>query len=154
MFHCYRQSYRPFTVGGSFGLSVPIEGTKDFMYMAGLSGIIGKKQRVIINVGGLGGKVEKLSDGYTNGSALVSTYSEVPVKSVFDFGVFVGVTFNINSLGLGSGSGSSSSNSSSSSNATTNNATTTTNSHTYPSPRPQVQQGMQNAVKNSGASGQ
>lgn len=98
MFHCYRQSYRPFTVGGSFGLSVPIEGQKDFIYMGGLSGIIGKKQRVIINVGGLGGKVERLSDGFKTGDALISEYSEVPTKRVFDFGFFVGVTFNINSL--------------------------------------------------------
>jgi hypothetical protein len=119
MFHCYRQSYRPFTVGGSFGLSVPIEGQKDFIYMGGLSGIIGKKQRVIINVGGLGGKVERLSDGLKAGDALISEYSEVPTKRVFDFGFFVGVTFNINSL-LGGGEAPSSTYSYSSSAGTNN----------------------------------
>jgi hypothetical protein len=98
MFHCYRQSFRPFTVGGTFGLSVPIEGTKDFMYMAGISGIIGKKQRVIVNLGALGGKRDKLTDGYNAGDMLLSEYAEVPIKSVFDVGVFLGVTFNIATL--------------------------------------------------------
>jgi hypothetical protein len=98
MFHFYRQSYRPFTVGGSFGLSVPTEGEKDFMYMTGLSGIIGKSQRVIINVGAFGGRVNRLSDGLKAGDALISEFSEVPVKKVFDFGVYMGLTFNINSF--------------------------------------------------------
>jgi hypothetical protein len=98
MFHFYRQSYRPFTVGGSFGISVPTEGEKDFIYMTGLSGIIGKSQRVIINVGAFGGRVERLSDGLKAGDALISEYSEVPVKKVFDFGLYLGLTFNINSF--------------------------------------------------------
>lgn len=130
MFHCYRQSYRPFTVGGSFGLSVPIEGQKDFMYMGGLSGIIGKKQRVIINLGALGGKVDRLSDGYKAGDMLVSEYSDVPMKRVFDFGFFAGVTFNINSL-LGGGETPTPSSSFSSTTGTNNlnsgNSTTTSN---------------------------
>jgi hypothetical protein len=98
MFHFYRQSYRPFTVGGSFGISVPTEGEKDFIYMTGLSGIIGKSQRVIINVGAFGGRVNRLSDGLKNGDALISEFSEVPVKKVFDFGLYMGLTFNINSF--------------------------------------------------------
>jgi hypothetical protein len=132
MFHCYRQSYRPFTIGGSFGVSVPIEGEKDFMYMGGLSGIIGKKQRVIINVGALGGKVNRLTDGYKSGDVLASEFSEVPMKRVFDLGFFVGVTFNINSL-LGGGEAPQSSNSATV-NSTNNLNTTTTTTTTNPTP--------------------
>jgi hypothetical protein len=117
MFHFYRQSYRPFTIGGSFGLSVPIEGQKDFIYMTGASIIIGKSQRVIFNIGGLGGKVERLSEGLKAGDALVSEYSAVPTKRVFDFGLYAGVTFNVNSL-FGGGSKSSGAASGSSSAAT------------------------------------
>lgn len=153
MFHCYRQSFRPFTVGGSFGLSVPIEGQKDFMYMAGLSGIIGKKQRVIINVGGLGGKVERLSDGYKAGDMLVSEYSDVPMKRVFDFGFFVGVTFNINSL-LGGGEAPTQSSSYSSANGVNNlnNVGTTTTTTTPNTPGRlinvnQIEQNKQNLSK-------
>lgn len=98
MFHFYRQSYKPFTLGGSFGLSVPIEGEKQFIYMAGLSGIIGKTQRVIVNVGAFGGKISRLDQGLRVGDELQSIYSEVPVRSVFDFGLYVGLTFNISSF--------------------------------------------------------
>ena len=140
MFHCYRQSFRPFTVGGTFGLSVPIEGDKDFMYMAGISGIIGKKQRVIVNLGALGGKVEKLTDGYSAGDMLLSEYAEVPLKSVFNVGIFAGVTFNIATLtGNNSPSNSSSSVTQIDSSGTTEDVTTTDN----PTFRPFVK----NAIK-------
>jgi hypothetical protein len=140
MFHCYRQSFRPFTVGGTFGLSVPIEGDKDFMYMAGISGIIGKKQRVIVNLGALGGKVEKLTDGYSAGDMLLSEYAEVPLKSVFNVGIFAGVTFNIATLtGNNSLSNSSSSVTQIDSSGTTEDVTTTDN----PTFRPFVK----NAIK-------
>jgi len=98
MFHFYRQTYKPFTVGGSFGLSVPIEGEKDFIYMTGISGIIGKTQRVVINAGAFGGRTTRLDQGLRAGDELNSFDSEVPVKRVFDFGIYMGLTFNINSL--------------------------------------------------------
>lgn len=98
MFHFYRQTYKPFTLGGSFGLSVPVEGEKQFIYMGGVSGIIGKTQRVIVNVGGFGGRISRLDQGLRVGDELNSIYSEVPVKSVFDFGFYVGLTFNISSF--------------------------------------------------------
>jgi hypothetical protein len=98
MFHFYRQSYKPFTLGGSFGLSVPVEGEKQFIYMTGLSGIIGKTQRVIVNVGAFGGKISRLDQGMRVGDELNSIYSEVPERSVFDFGLYVGLTFNISSF--------------------------------------------------------
>ncbi len=98
MFHFYRQTYKPFALGGSFGLSVPLEGEKDFMYMTGLSGILGKSQRVIFNAGVFGGRVNRLDQQLRSGDALTSIYSEVPVKKVFDFGVYIGLSFNISSL--------------------------------------------------------
>jgi hypothetical protein len=128
MFHFYRQSYRPFTIGGSFGLSVPIEGQKDFIYMTGASIIIGKSQRVIFNIGGLGGKVERLTDGLKAGDALISEYSEVPTKRVFDFGLYAGVTFNVNSLFGGGAKASGSAPNSSAAAPTTNYYTNTTSS--------------------------
>lgn len=98
MFHFYRQSYKPFAIGGSFGLSVPIEGNKEFLYMSGVSAIIGKTQRVIINAGAFGGKISRLDQGLRVGDALTSEFSEVPVRSVFDFGFYMGLTFNISSF--------------------------------------------------------
>lgn len=93
MFHFYRQTPAPVALGGSIGFGVPIEGNKDFLYMLGGSVIFGKTQRVILNLGALGGKTEVLSgakvgDAITPGGAL-------PTKEVFDFGVYLGLTLNI-----------------------------------------------------------
>lgn len=96
MFHFYGQSYRPVSFGGAFGVSVPTEGDKDFIYMLGSSTIFGKSQRVILNVGAFGGKIDRL-DGYKVGDSITAG-SIVPTKKVFDFGIYAGITFNINKL--------------------------------------------------------
>ncbi|HIP31361.1 MAG TPA: hypothetical protein EYG86_01220 [Crocinitomicaceae bacterium] len=96
MFHFYRQTYRPVVVGGSFGVSVPIEGDKEFIYMLGSSFIFGKGQRVILNIGAFGGKIERLSG--VNVGDPIATGSIVPTKRIFDFGAYVGITLNINKL--------------------------------------------------------
>ena len=96
MFHFYKQTPSPVAVGGSFGFGVPIEGEKDFMYLLGGSVIFGKTQRVILNIGAFGGKLEKL-DGIGVGDAIPEG-SIVPTTRIFDFGAYVGLTFNISQL--------------------------------------------------------
>ncbi len=96
MFHFYRQTPNPLMFGGSFGISVPTEGDKEFIYMMGTSLIIGKTQRVIFNLGGFGGKINRL-EGLSVGDSVVEG-SIIPVNSVFDFGIYAGLTFNISSL--------------------------------------------------------
>lgn len=96
MFHFYGQTPAPVTLGGSFGVSVPTEGDKAFIYMLGTSVIFGKSQRVIFNLGAFGGKISRL-DGVVVGDAIADG-SIVPTKKVFDFGAYAGVTFNINKL--------------------------------------------------------
>lgn len=96
MFHFYRQTPRAIGFGGNFGFGVPIEGDKEFIYMLGGSAIIGKSQRVIVNFGAFGGKVERLS-GVKVGDVIASG-SLVPTKKIFELGGFVGLTLNINKL--------------------------------------------------------
>lgn len=96
MFHFYNQTYRPVTVGGSFGVSFPVEGDKSFIYMLGTSFIFGKSQRVILNAGAFGGKIERLS-GVKAGDP-ITVGSIVPTKQIFDFGAYIGITLNINKL--------------------------------------------------------
>jgi len=96
MFHFYGQSHRPVSFGGAFGVSVPTEGDKDFIYMLGASTIFGKSQRVILNFGAFGGKIERL-DGLNVGDSYIAG-GIVPTKKVFDFGAYAGITFNINKL--------------------------------------------------------
>lgn len=96
MFHFYRQTPRSIGLGGNFGFGVPIEGDKEFIYMLGGSAIIGKSQRVIVNFGAFGGKVERLS-GVKVGD-VIAAGSIVPTKKIFELGGYVGLTLNINKL--------------------------------------------------------
>lgn len=96
MFHFYNQTPRAVSFGGGFGIGVPIEGDKDFIYMLGSSLIFGKTQRVILNVGAFGGKIERLT-GMAVGDPIVEG-TIVPTQKVFDFGLFAGLTLNINSF--------------------------------------------------------
>lgn len=96
MFHFYRQTYRPVALGGSFGFGIPTEGDKDFIYMLGASTIFGKSQRVVLNFGVFGGKIERL-DGVSVGDAYPAGLL-APTKKVFDFGGYLALTLNINKL--------------------------------------------------------
>lgn len=96
MFHFYGQSPRPVSLGGAFGVSVPTEGDKEFIYMLGTSVIFGKSQRVILNLGAFGGKISRL-DGMKVGDNITEG-TIVPTKKIFDFGIYTGITFNINKL--------------------------------------------------------
>jgi hypothetical protein len=96
MFHFYKQTPKPVSVGGAFGFGIPTEGDKDFIYMLGSSLIFGKSQRVILNLGAFGGKTDRLS-GYSVGDAIAQG-AVVPTQKVFDFGFYAGVTLNINKL--------------------------------------------------------
>lgn len=96
MFHFYKQTYRPIALGGAFGIAVPVEGDKDFIYMLGASAIVGKTQRVILNFGAFGGKNERLS-GYQVGEKIASG-AIVPTTKVFDFGAYIGLTLNIGQI--------------------------------------------------------
>lgn len=93
MFHFYKQTPSPVGLGGSIGFGVPIDGNKDFQYMLGGSVIFGKTQRVILNIGALGGKTEVLN-GVKVGDS-IGTGSPVPTKEVFDLGFYLGLTLNI-----------------------------------------------------------
>ncbi|MBU2020188.1 MAG: hypothetical protein KJ941_11135 [Bacteroidetes bacterium] len=96
MFHFYKQSPRPVNFGGTFGVSIPITGEKDFQYLLGASAIVGKSQRVILNIGAFGGKNQKLS-GMEVGDSIAKG-SIVPTAGFFDFGFFGGISLNIGQL--------------------------------------------------------
>ena len=96
MFHFYKQTHRPVSFGGSFGVGIPVEGVKDVIYNLGASLIVGQSQRVIFNVGIFGGKTNRL-DGVSVGDTF-ALGGIVPTKRVFDYGTYFAVTFNLNSL--------------------------------------------------------
>ncbi len=92
--HFHPQSKNQVSLGGAFGLGIGIGGETSGLqtYFLGPSLIIGKTQRIVFTSGLMAGKVDRLAQGFSVGDA----YSEsiVPIKSVYEMGYFLGISFN------------------------------------------------------------
>lgn len=93
--HFYRQSQGSVSFGGSFGLGIALGGESAGLqtYFLGPSLIFGKGQRVVLTTGVMGGKVERLAQGYEVGDAFDNGI--IPTRSVYDLGYFLGFSFNL-----------------------------------------------------------
>ncbi len=96
-FHFYPQSAGDVSIGGSFGVGIPLS-TSSFgnslSFFLGPSFIFGKGQRVVLSTGIMGGKTEQLSQGVKVGDVMPQ-FSSVPTKTGYKMGYFLGVSFNI-----------------------------------------------------------
>ncbi len=95
--HFYPQQIKDVSIGGSFGIGIPLSGgeaVSSLNFFLGPSIILGKSQRVIINTGFMGGRVQEISQGLKVGDTL-PPFSSVPTKSKYQMGYFLGISFNI-----------------------------------------------------------
>ena len=95
-FHFYPQSKRQVSVGGTFGLGIGIGGDAAGLqnYFFGPSLILGREQRVVFSTGLMGGRVERLGEGYAVGD-VYEAGGILPTKSVYELGYFLGISFNL-----------------------------------------------------------
>ncbi len=97
-FHFYTQRVRPVSVGGTFGIGIPIGNAtnqQSATFFLGPSIIIGKTQRIVINTGIVGGRVTKLDQGFKEGDVFRSDGDTVPIHHPYELGYFLGLSFNI-----------------------------------------------------------
>ena len=78
------------------GFSLP--GYEDGFFL-GPSLLFGKSERIVLNAGLMGGKSEKLSQGYEIGDQYISDSNLAPTISVYELGYFIGVSFNLSGAG-------------------------------------------------------
>ena len=96
--HFYRQSAGTLSVGGAFGIGLSIgndSGTQAINFLLGPSFILGQGERIALSAGLMGGKVDRLGQGYQVGDNLVSEAGALPLRSVYELGFFVGLSFNV-----------------------------------------------------------
>ncbi|MCB0589086.1 MAG: hypothetical protein KDD06_27605 [Phaeodactylibacter sp.] len=96
--HFYSQSARSLSVGGAFGVGLSIggdNGAQSIHFMLGPSFILGEGQRVAFSAGLMGGKVDRLGQGYKVGDRLISEAGALPIRSVYEMGMFIGLSFNV-----------------------------------------------------------
>lgn len=94
--HFYPQSKRQASIGGTFGIGIGIGGEDAGLqnYFFGPSLILGKGQRVVFSTGLMGGRVERLAQGYEVGDAY-ELGGVLPTKNIYEFGYFLGISFNL-----------------------------------------------------------
>lgn len=97
-FHFYAQSPGNVNLGGAFGIGVPLNGADGFqsaVFFLGPTLIIGKEQRFAFTGGIMGGKVQRLAQGYEVGQTVGAEVAAVPVHYPYELGLFLGLTFNL-----------------------------------------------------------
>ena len=92
----YPYSGRTLQLGGTFGVGVPLQADQKSvnMYM-GMSALLGSDSRVAVHAGASLGQVQKLGAGYNLGDALLPGDLTIPTRNVWEWGTFIGVSFNI-----------------------------------------------------------
>ena len=96
--HFYYQGRKSISFGGSVGVGIPIGGSSGLesaSFFAGPSVFIGNASRIILNLGLMGGKVERLGGGLEVGDSISNGQGFIPVQSNYDIGLYVGLSFNL-----------------------------------------------------------
>jgi len=97
--HFYPQGRKSVSLGGSLGIGIPLSGEESGFqsttFFLGPSLFFGTGERLIVNFGLMGGKVNSLSRGYEVGDHFVGDESFIPVQSLYELGFFAGLSFNI-----------------------------------------------------------
>ncbi|MBN8677506.1 MAG: hypothetical protein J0M29_04730 [Chitinophagales bacterium] len=96
--HFYAPSRRNVTVAGSFGIGFPLGGGENLQsisFFLGPSLMFGKGERIVLNAGLMGGRSERLSQGYRVGDNYVSDGNVAPTSTVYELGYYLGVSFNL-----------------------------------------------------------
>ncbi|MCB9041831.1 MAG: hypothetical protein H6557_34890 [Lewinellaceae bacterium] len=94
----YPQSAGNVSVGGTFGVGLSIggdSGAQSIHFLLGPSLIFGQSERIALSAGLMGGRTDRLGQGYQVGDSLISEAGTVPLRSVYELGFFVGLSFNV-----------------------------------------------------------
>ncbi|MDO8365257.1 MAG: hypothetical protein Q7T20_00580 [Saprospiraceae bacterium] len=100
--HFYAPSRKSVSIAGSFGVGFPLGGGENLQsisFFLGPSLLFGRSERIVLNAGIMGGKSEKLSQGYQVGDRYLSDSNIAPITSVYELGYFIGVSFNLSGVG-------------------------------------------------------
>ena len=97
--HFYTPGTQSVSIAGSFGVGFPLGGGENLQsisFFLGPSFLFGKSERIVLNLGLMGGKTEQLTQGYQLGDSYYSDANLAPTTSVYALGYYLGVSFNLN----------------------------------------------------------
>jgi hypothetical protein len=92
----YPYTGRIANLGGTFGIGVPLnDPNRNVNMLMGAVALFGSKNRVAIHGGLTLGQVKKLDEGFAVGDYLLSATQVVPTRNNWEWGGFVGISFNL-----------------------------------------------------------
>jgi hypothetical protein len=96
--HFYAPSKRSVSIAGSFGVGFPLGGGENLQslsFFLGPSLLFGQGERVVLNAGLMGGRVERLTQGFSVGDQYISGANQAPTSPVYELGYYLGISFNM-----------------------------------------------------------
>lgn len=92
----YPYSGKMANLGGTFGVGLPLtsENRTINMFM-GLSALFGSENRIALHAGATLGQMKVLDQGYLVNDKLLSATQEVPLRNVWQWGAFAGISFSL-----------------------------------------------------------
>jgi hypothetical protein len=97
--HFYPQSRRETSLGGSFGVGIPLGGSgatlESITFFLGPSLVFGRNQRIVLSGGLIGGRVSQLANGYAVGDRFELQPDFLQTELVYRLGYAVGLSFNL-----------------------------------------------------------
>lgn len=95
----YPYSGRNVTLGGTFGVGVPISSdNRNFNFLFGSSILLGSEGKVAFHFGATLGQVNVLDRGFEVGENLGSNLLDVPTRTAYNWGWFAGISFSLANL--------------------------------------------------------
>ncbi len=96
LIHFYPQTGRQITIGGSFGVGIPLSGDfKSPSFLLGPSIFAGKSERIVISAGLMGAKASRLAQGHQVNDSFGSENQPIPIRTRYELGYFFSATFNL-----------------------------------------------------------
>ncbi|MCB0618796.1 MAG: hypothetical protein KDC43_12425 [Saprospiraceae bacterium] len=96
--HFYKYNPNQVSLGGSFGIGLPIfnnQQGQSIAFFLGPSLIMGGSQRIVLSTGVMGARVERLTNGYQVGDAFDVNTAILPTDFSYQLGYFVGLSINV-----------------------------------------------------------
>lgn len=96
--HFYTLGKRNLSLGGSFGVGLPLWDSgerQSTAFFLGPSLFIGKRERLALTAGVMSARIMQLDEGYAAGDVFDGGKDDLPVFSVYRLGVFLGLSFNM-----------------------------------------------------------
>lgn len=97
LLHFYANGRRSTTLAGTFGLGIPISGANitSLNFYLGPSLLFGRGQRIVLTGGITTGPAERLAKGYRVGDPFDLNAGDIPTRTRYELGYFMGVSFNL-----------------------------------------------------------